>query len=161
MTEETKCDCSCSSKELVSVDINRIKDMIPHRYPFLLVDKVINIDSGESAEGIKNVTINEPFFPGHFPARPVMPGVLMIEAMAQTAAVLVVEHLGEDTEGKLVYFMSVDGVKFRKPVGPGDQLHLHVTKDRCRGNIWKFNGQAKVDGNVVVEASFSAMIVDE
>lgn len=154
-------NCGSEKKELVSVDINRIKDMIPHRYPFLLVDKVIDIDSGQSAVGIKNVTVNEPFFPGHFPARPVMPGVLMIEAMAQTAAVLVVEHLGEDTEGKLVYFMSVDGVKFRKPVVPGDQLHLHVEKDRCRGNIWKFNGQAKVDGKVVVEASFSAMIVDE
>lgn len=158
MTEKNS---GSGKKELVSVDINRIKDMIPHRYPFLLVDKVIDIDSGQSAVGIKNVTVNEPFFPGHFPTRPVMPGVLMIEAMAQTAAVLVVEHLGEDTEGKLVYFMSVDGVKFRKPVVPGDQLHLHVEKDRCRGNIWKFNGQAKVDGKVVVEASFSAMIVDE
>ncbi|MGE4281991.1 MAG: 3-hydroxyacyl-ACP dehydratase FabZ, partial [Magnetospirillum sp.] len=110
--------------------------------------------------GIKNVTINEPFFQGHFPQRPVMPGVLIIEAMAQTAAVLVVSTLGPDSEGKLVYFMSVDEARFRKPVGPGDQLHIHVTKQRSRGNVWKFRAEAKVNDVLMAEATYAAMILD-
>ena len=143
------------------IDISRIIEMIPHRYPFLMVDRMINVVANESAVGIKNVTINEPFFQGHFPSRPVFPGVLIIEAMAQTAAVLVVETLGPSAEGKLVYFMSVEGARFRKPVGPGDQLHIHVSKERSRGNVWKFRGEAKVDGVLVAEATYAAMIMDE
>ncbi|MGE5506060.1 MAG: 3-hydroxyacyl-ACP dehydratase FabZ [Actinomycetota bacterium] len=142
------------------IDINRIMQMIPHRYPFLMVDRVEDVVTNESAVGVKNVTINEPFFQGHFPNHPVMPGVLIIEAMAQTAAVLVVHSLGPSAEGKLVYFMSVDDARFRKPVGPGDRLHIHVHKDRSRGNVWKFRGEAKVDGTLMAEATFAAMILD-
>lgn len=143
------------------IDINRIMQMIPHRYPFLMVDKVVNLIPNESAIGIKNVTINEPFFQGHFPQRPVMPGVLIIEAMAQTAAVLVVETLGPSAEGKLVYFMSVDSARFRKPVGPGDTLAIHVYKERSRGNVWKFRGEAKVGETLMAEATYAAMILDD
>lgn len=142
------------------IDINRVMQMIPHRYPFLMVDRVIEILPNQSAVGIKNVSINEPFFPGHFPARPIMPGVLIIESMAQTAAVLVVETLGEQAEGKLVYFMSVEDARFRKPVGPGDQLRIHVFKQRNRGNVWKFRGEARVEGQLMAEATFAAMIMD-
>jgi 3-hydroxyacyl-[acyl-carrier-protein] dehydratase len=113
-----------------------------------------------SAIGIKNVTINENFFQGHFPQHPVMPGVLIIEAMAQTAAALVVETLGPSAAGKLVYFMSIDGAKFRKPVVPGDQMRIHVVKERQRSNIWRFTGEAKVDDKVVAEATYAAMILD-
>lgn len=143
------------------VDIERIMQMIPHRYPFLLVDRVIDVRKDEGCVGIKNVTINEPFFQGHFPRRPVMPGVLIIECMAQTAAVLVVETLGPESEGKLVYFMSVEGARFRKPVMPGDRLELHVTKEHSRRNVWKFRAQGKVDGKVVAEATYAAMILDD
>ena len=146
---------------VAELDIERIKEMIPHRYPMLMIDKVVDIVPSESACGIKNVTINEPHFQGHFPQRPVMPGVLIIEAMAQTAAVLVVHTLGAAFEGKLVYFMSVDDCRFRKPVVPGDELRLHVTKDRSRGMIWKFNGVGLVNGQKVAEATFAAMIRDE
>lgn len=142
------------------IGIERIMEMIPHRYPFLLVDKVIDVKANESAIGIKNVTANENFFQGHFPSRPVFPGVLIIESMAQTAAVLVVQTLGKESEGKLVYFMSVDGARFRRPVGPGDRLELHVKKERSRGNVWKFSAEAKVDGVLVAEASYAAMILD-
>lgn len=140
------------------LNINRIMEMIPHRYPFLLLDKVKDIVPGESATGIKNVTINEPFFPGHFPQEPVMPGVLIIEAMAQTSAVLVVHTMGEEAEGKLVYFMSIDDAKFRKPVGPGDQIHIQVQKAQQRRNVWKFDCVALVDGVKHAEASVTAMI---
>lgn len=145
---------------LKTIDIHRIMQMIPHRYPFLMVDRIVDLAPGESAVGIKNVSINEPYFPGHFPQRPVMPGVLIIEAMAQTAAVLVVESLGSDAEGKLVYFMSVDSARFRKPVEPGAQLKLYVYKDRRRGNVWRFRGEAKVDGVLHAEATYAAMIMD-
>lgn len=145
---------------LTSVDINRIMEMIPHRYPFLLIDRVEDIDPGESAVGVKNVTINEQIFSGHFPSRPIFPGVLIIEAMAQTAAVMVVHTLGAEAEGKLVYFMSIDGAKFRKPVEPGDQLHIHVRKDRARGAVWRFDCEARVMGKLVAEAKVAAMIVD-
>lgn len=145
----------------ISIDIHRIQEMIPHRYPFLLVDRVDDVVHGERAVGVKNVTINEPFFQGHFPQRPVMPGVLIIETMAQTSAVLVVHTLGETAEGKLVYFMSVDNARFRKPVGPGDQLRVHVFKERSRGNVWRFRAEAKVDGTLVAEATYSAMILDK
>jgi 3-hydroxyacyl-[acyl-carrier-protein] dehydratase len=144
-----------------SVDIGRIMEMIPHRYPFLMIDKVVDIVPDVSARGIKNVSINEPHFQGHFPQRPVMPGVLIIEAMAQTAAVLVVHTLGPKAEGKLVYFMTIDSARFRKPVVPGDTVHVHVRKQRNRGAVWKFNGEAKVEGRLVAEAEFAAMILDE
>lgn len=143
-----------------AIDINRIMEMIPHRYPFLLIDRVEGIEKDQRAVGIKNVTFNEPHFIGHFPQRPIMPGVLIIEAMAQTSAVLVVDTLGKGAEGKLVYFMSVDEAKFRKPVVPGDRLELHVVKERSRGNVWRFKGEGKVNGTKVAEATFSAMIVD-
>jgi 3-hydroxyacyl-[acyl-carrier-protein] dehydratase len=143
-----------------TIDLQRIMQMIPHRYPFLMIDKVVDVIAGESAVGIKNVTINEPFFQGHFPSEPVMPGVLIIEAMAQTSAVLVVHTLGKAFEGKLVYFMSVDSARFRKPVVPGDRIHIHVVKDRHRGMVWKFNAEAKVDGVLVAEATYAAMILD-
>jgi 3-hydroxyacyl-[acyl-carrier-protein] dehydratase len=142
------------------VDIAGIMQAIPHRYPFLLIDRVVDLIKNVSAIGIKNVSINEPFFQGHFPNHPVMPGVLIIESMAQTAAVLVVETLGTDARGQVVYFMSVEGAKFRRPVGPGDQIHVHVVKLRNRGNVWKFHAIARVDGASVAEATFAAMIMD-
>lgn len=142
------------------IDILRIMQLIPHRYPFLMIDRVVDVEKGVTATGIKNVSINEFFFQGHFPKRPVMPGVLIIEAMAQTAAVLVVHTLGHEAEGKLVYFMSVDSARFRRPVVPGDTLAVRVLRQRNRGNVWKFDGQALVDGKLVAEATFAAMIMD-
>lgn len=147
--------------EAATADVMRIMDMIPHRYPFLLIDRVVDIRPDVSAVGIKNVSINEAHFQGHFPRQPVMPGVLIIESMAQTAAVLVVSTLGPESEGKLVYFMSVDNARFRKPVFPGDQLKIHVSKERNRGPVWKFRGEAKVEETLVAEATFAAMIRDE
>ncbi len=143
------------------IDIVRIMEMIPHRYPLLLVDRILELTPGEGAVALKNVSMNEPHFMGHFPGFPVMPGVLIIEAMAQTAAIVVVEALGGDAEGKVVYFMSVDNAKFRKPVTPGDSLHIHVDKIQSRGPVWKFSGKAVVDGKVCAEATFSAMITDK
>lgn len=152
---------SINSKSAVTaIEIERIMAMIPHRYPFLLVDRVVDLVKGESATGIKNVSINEPFFQGHFPGHPVMPGVLIVEAMAQTAGVVVIHSLGADEPAKLVYFMSIENARFRKPVTPGDTLHIYVKKRAQRGNAWKFSAQAKVDGVVVSDASYSAMIVD-
>jgi len=130
------------------------------RYPFLLIDKIVDVIPDDSAVGVKNVTVNEPFFQGHFPERPVMPGVLIIESMAQTAAALVVHTLGPAAEGKLVYFMTVDEGRFRRPVSPGDTLKVHVKKERSRRNIYKFKGVARVEDTVVAEAVFSAMIMD-
>ena len=145
---------------LETIEIERIMQMIPHRYPFLMVDRVVDVVPGHSAVGIKNVSINEPFFQGHFPSHPVMPGVLIVEAMAQTAGIVVIHSLGLTAEGKVVYFMSVENAHFRKPVIPGDQLHIHVTKRTGRGNVWKFSGEARVDGKVVADAVYSAMILD-
>jgi 3-hydroxyacyl-[acyl-carrier-protein] dehydratase len=142
------------------IDIVRVMEMIPHRYPFLMIDRVVDVVPDESAVGIKNVTINEPFFQGHFPGHPVFPGVLIIESMAQTAAVLVVKTMGAESEGKLVYFMSVDQARFRKPVTPGDTMNIIVEKVRNRGNVWKFKGKAMVGDTLMAEATFSAMIVD-
>jgi 3-hydroxyacyl-[acyl-carrier-protein] dehydratase len=143
------------------IDIRRILSMIPHRYPILLVDQLEEVILGESAVGLKNVTFNEPHFQGHFPGTPVMPGVLIIEAMAQTAAALVVATLGEEAEGKLVYFMTIDEARFRRPVVPGDQLKLHIQKTRARSKVWKFDGKAYVNGQLAAEAQFGAMIADE
>jgi 3-hydroxyacyl-[acyl-carrier-protein] dehydratase len=146
--------------ELATADIARIMKLLPHRYPFLLVDRMYDMDRDVSGVGVKNVTINEPFFQGHFPAFPVMPGVLIIEGLAQTAGALCVSSLGESYRPQLVYFMGIDRAKFRKPVLPGDQLFYHVKKIRSRGRAWRFLGEAKVDGQVVAEAEVSAMIVD-
>jgi 3-hydroxyacyl-[acyl-carrier-protein] dehydratase len=143
------------------INIEEIMTKIPHRYPFLLIDRVIDIVPDQSATGIKNVTINEPHFTGHFPSKPIMPGVLIIESMAQTSAVLVCETLKGQADNKLVYFMSIEEAKFRKIVSPGDQLFLHVKKLRSRANVWKFTAEAKVDGAIVAEAIFSAMIADK
>ena len=154
-------DNNTADQQGITLDIQRIQEMIPHRYPFLLVDRLEDVVHSERAVGIKNVTMNEPFFQGHFPSRPVMPGVLIIETMAQTSAVLVVHSLGPTAEGKLVYFMSVDNARFRKPVGPGDQLRVYVFKERSRGNVWRFRAEAKVDGTLVAEATYSAMILDK
>ena len=143
-----------------TIDIERVMQLIPHRYPFLMVDRVIELIPDVSAVGVKQVSIGEPHFQGHFPKKPIMPGVLIIESMAQTAAVLVVETLGPTAEGKLVYFMTVDSARFRRPVVPGDTLHIHVFKERSRGNVWKFRAEAKVDGVLVAEAEYAAMIMD-
>lgn len=144
-----------------TVDIKEIQNLIPHRYPMLLVDRLENIVEGESATGIKNVTMNEWFFQGHFPDNPVMPGVLIVEAMAQTAGALVMYSTKKDAADKLVYFMSISEAKFRKPVLPGDTLHIHVKKEKGRDPIWKFSGRAEVDGTLVSESVFTAMIVDK
>ena len=143
------------------IDIMRVMQLLPHRYPFLMVDRIVDVVPGTSATGIKNVTVNEPHFQGHFPQKPVMPGVLIIESMAQTAGALVVETLGEGAMGKLVYFMVIDSARFRKPVVPGDVLHIHVHIRRRRGNVWKFSGEAWVGDNKVAEALISALISDE
>lgn len=148
------------NQEGIQMDVKGIMRLIPHRPPFLLIDRVEQMFADKSAVGIKNLSINESFFSGHFPTDPVMPGVLIIEAMAQTAAVLVVHTLGAAFEGKLVYFMSIDEARFRKPVVPGDVLRLEVAKDRNRGMVWKFKGIAKVGEHVVGEATFAAMIRD-
>lgn len=142
-------------------DINQIKEMIPHRYPFLLVDRIIAHEPGESAVGLKNVTMNEPQFMGHFPQIPVMPGVLIIEAMAQTAAIVVVDTLENKSAGNLVYFMTIDEARFRKPVVPGDTMHIHVTKVQSRKTVWKFKGEARVGDTLCAEATFAAMIVED
>lgn len=144
-----------------TLDVNRIKELIPHRYPFLMIDKLVDVVPDVRATGIKNVTINEPYFQGHFPNRPIMPGVLIIEAMAQTAGVLVMETIGAEAEGRLVYFLSIDSARFRKPVTPGDRLHVRVEKIRNRGDVWKFKGEAKVGETLMAEAVFSAMITRE
>ncbi|HLY58723.1 MAG TPA: 3-hydroxyacyl-ACP dehydratase FabZ, partial [Stellaceae bacterium] len=138
----------------VDLDIVRIMELIPHRYPFLMIERLTEIVPYESAVGIKNVSINEPHFQGHFPDRPIMPGMLIIEAMAQTAACLVMQSLGLSREGKVVYFMSIDEARFRKPVVPGDTLKIHVQKQRRRGNVWRFAGEAKVEGVLVAEAVY-------
>jgi 3-hydroxyacyl-[acyl-carrier-protein] dehydratase len=148
------------SKKLASADTRRVLELLPHRYPFLMVDRIVDMDADESAVGIKSVTVNEPFFQGHFPGFPVMPGVLIIEGLAQTAGALCVNHLEASYKPQLVYFMSIDRAKFRHPVLPGDQLHYHVKKIRSRGRAWRFSGEAKVNGKVVAEAEISAMILD-
>jgi 3-hydroxyacyl-[acyl-carrier-protein] dehydratase len=155
------CAADASNPQPCEIDIQRVMQMIPHRHPFLMIDKVVDVVANSRATGIKNVSINEHYFQGHFPTRPVMPGVLLIEAMAQTAAVLVVHTLGSGSEGKLVYFMSVDDARFRRPVFPGDVLHVRVVKQRHRGNVWKFEGRAEVGGRLMAEAVFAAMIMDD
>jgi 3-hydroxyacyl-[acyl-carrier-protein] dehydratase len=137
--------------------VNEIMKLLPHRYPFLLVDKIVDLKPGESAMGVKNVTINEPFFQGHFPGQPIMPGVLVIEAMAQVAGVMA---FSSGMEGKSVFFMSIDNAKFRRPIVPGDQVMLEIKVLKQRGNVWRFSGAATVDGKLVSEAEFTAMVTD-
>jgi 3-hydroxyacyl-[acyl-carrier-protein] dehydratase len=150
-----------ANKHAGSVDINQLMKMLPHRYPMLMIDRLVEIVPDHSAVGIKNVTANEPCFQGHFPSKPIMPGVLIIESMAQTAAALVVHSMGGVAEGRLVYFMSIDNARFRKLVLPGDTLRVHVEKIHKRGAVWKFRGEARVEGALCAEAVYTAMIVDE
>ena len=145
---------------LGTADIMRVMQLLPHRYPFLMVDRMYDMKGDESCIGVKNVTMNEPFFQGHFPDFQVMPGVLIIEGLAQTAGALCVASIGENYRAELVYFMGIDNAKFRKPVLPGDQLHYHVKKIRNRGRVWRFFGEAKVNGQTVAEAEISAMLAD-
>ena len=144
-----------------TADLARIMRMIPHRYPFLLIDRVEDIHPGARAVGVKNVTVNEPHFQGHFPQEALMPGVLIVEAMAQTAGVLVVDSLGMEGQNLLVYFMTIDKTRFRRKVVPGDILELHVSIQRSRGKVFRFAGEGRVRDTVVAEAEFSAMIIDE
>ena len=150
-----------SDDKTPQIDINRIMEMIPHRYPILLVDRILEVEPGERAVALKNVSMNEPHFQGHFPNFPVMPGVLIVEAMAQTSAIVCVESLGKAAEGKVVFFMTIDNARFRKPVTPGDSMIIEVEKIRARANVWKFKGVATVDGQVCAEATFGAMITDK
>lgn len=143
-----------------TANLEEIKRLIPHRYPFLLIDKVENIIIGKSALGIKNVTVNEPYFQGHFPSKPIMPGVLIIESMAQTAAILVSKTIKIVDHDFLVYFMTISNAKFRKLVQPGDVLKLKVLVERNRGNTWKFSGNAFVEEKLVTEANFTAMMIE-
>ena len=142
------------------IDTTEIKRLIPHRYPFLFLDYVTSVDPGRSAQGTKNVSINEPFFQGHFPSEPIMPGVLIVESLAQTAAVLVAKTLNSMDSNMLVYFMSMNNTKFRKLVRPGDSLNLLVSVTQSRRNIWKFHGDAFVFDELVAEADFTAMMVE-
>jgi 3-hydroxyacyl-[acyl-carrier-protein] dehydratase len=146
--------------ELDSADIHRVLELLPHRYPFLMVDRIINMDGDSAGVGLKNVTFNEPHFNGHFPGQPVMPGVLIIEGMAQTAGALCIASRAVEEVPQIVYFMTIDNCKFRKPVLPGDLLEYHVKKIRNRGTIWRFAGEAVVAGQKVAEAEISAMIAD-
>lgn len=143
------------------IPIEEIIDMLPHRYPLLLVDRVVELPTEDSLVAIKNVTFNENFFMGHFPGRPVMPGVLIVEALAQASCIYVVHTLGDEARGKLVYFMSIENAKFRKPVVPGDTLYLHTEKLQNHGKVWKFKTEGRVEGKKVVEATLVAMIVDD
>ena len=145
--------------QLPQADIQRIMQLLPHRYPFLLIDRIIEINGEESGTGVKNVTYNEPFFPGHFPGNPVMPGVLLVEAMAQTAGALVMNNLGPADEGRIVYFMSIDKCRFRKPVLPGHTVHFPVKLLQKRPPVWKFTAEARVDGTLMAEAEISAMLM--
>ncbi len=156
MVEETE---KTAENVIPEIRIDQILKLLPHRYPFLLVDRLKEVVPGESGIGIKNVTVNEPFFQGHFPENPVMPGVLQIEAMAQTAGIIVLQSFPEEERsGNGVYFMTVDEVKFRKPILPGDVIEFHVKKEQTVRNVFKFRGEAKVDGKLVSQAIFSAMI---
>ena len=148
------------STEKINLDIHKILTLLPHRYPILLVDRVLELEPHKSIKALKNVLINEPYFQGHFPAMSVMPGVLIVEALAQAAGALVMHSLGWTVEGKMVYFMTIDNARFRKPVVPGDMLRMTVKAIRRRGPVWKFSGQAFVGDALCAEAEFSAMIAE-
>jgi len=149
---------TAATATLDTLDIQKILNYLPHRYPFLLVDKIIDIRGDEFGVGIKNVTINEPQFQGHFPERPVMPGVLLVEAMAQTAGVIAIHAIGVEKRPSIVYFVSIDEAKFRKPVLPGDRVEFHMTKTAQKRSIFWYSGRALVDGVLVCEARISAML---
>ena len=150
-----------TGKFATSLDVVQLMNMLPHRYPMLMIDRLEEIVIDHSAVGVKNVTANEPYFQGHFPRRPIMPGVMVIETMAQAAAALVVYSMGLNPEGRLVYFMSIENARFRKLVRPGDTLRVYVEKVQKRANVWKFKGEARVEGALCAEATYTAMIVDE
>ncbi len=152
---------AASTEAAETIEIEGIMKLIPHRFPFLMIDRLVDVVIDMSATGIKNVSINEGFFQGHFPGRPVMPGVLIIEAMAQSAAALVVHSMGPGAEGKIVYFMSLENARFRHPVVPGDQLRIPVVRLHRRGRVWKFRGEGRVGDTLVAEAVFTAMIAKE
>lgn len=143
------------------IEIREIMKILPHAYPFLLVDRILEVEAGKRIVGVKNVTYNEPFFPGHFPGRPIMPGVLIVEAMAQTAGMLVFQSVDEESRKKPVFFLGMDNVKFRRPVIPGDQLRLEIEMTKHRQSIWGFKGKALVDGKLVAEAELLAMLGEE
>ena len=150
-------------QELGAADIQKVLELLPHRYPFLMIDRIVEIDRDESCIGIKNVTVNEPQFTGHFPGMPVFPGVLLIEGMAQTAGAICCRHIlaGSNTQTKQVFFMTIDKCKFRRPVVPGDQVRFHMKKLNQRKTMWWFRGEARVDGTLVAEAEIGAMLVTE
>jgi 3-hydroxyacyl-[acyl-carrier-protein] dehydratase len=150
-----------TGQTLESADIQRILKLLPHRYPFLMVDRIIDVNRDESCIGIKNVTANEPHFQGHFPEQPIMPGVLMIEGMAQTAGAMCVMSRSGNQKPSIVYFMTIEKARFRKPVLPGDTVEYHMTKLKSRGNMWWYRGEAKVRGQLVAEAEVSAMLVSD
>ena len=143
------------------IQINEIMGILPHGYPFLLVDRIVELEMGKRIVGIKNVTINEPFFQGHFPGQPIMPGVLILEAMAQTAGVLAFKSMSEELRKKVVYFMSIDKVRFRRPVVPGDQIRMEMLVSRQRKSVWSFTGKAYVEGQLAAEAELMAMLGDK
>lgn len=143
------------------MDVNEIMKILPHRYPFLMVDRIIELEHGKRCVGLKNVTVNEPFFQGHFPGHPVMPGVLIVEAMAQVAGIMAYLASDEETKKKVSYFMSIDSAKFRKPVFPGDQLRIEIVTTLNRRGIWGVDGKAYVDGTLVTEASLKATFADK
>jgi 3-hydroxyacyl-[acyl-carrier-protein] dehydratase len=152
--------CAMSGETIEAIGISEILAALPHRYPFLLVDRIINIRGDESCIGIKNVTANEPHFLGHFPGSPVMPGVLVLEGMAQTAGTLCIRLMGNQSRLSRVYFLTIDKAKFRKPVLPGDRLEYHMQRLKRRKNMWWYRGEAKVDGQVVAEAELGAMLAE-
>ncbi len=152
-------DTVTSATELDAMSIAEILEALPHRYPFLMIDRIVDINGDESAVGIKNITINEPIFQGHFPGSPIFPGVLIVEGMAQTAGAIVIKHDGNANGKKIVMMLGVDNAKFRKPAGPGDTLEFHISKMHRRRNVGRYKAEAKVNGAIVAEAEITAMIV--
>jgi 3-hydroxyacyl-[acyl-carrier-protein] dehydratase len=158
---DTTVDSKPEGRQLTSLDVNDILKCLPHRYPFLMIDKIIEIDGDESAIGIKNVTYNEPIFQGHFPEKPIFPGVLIIEGMAQTAGAIVIAHDANSGAKNMVLMLTIDKAKFRKPAGPGDRLEYHIRKIQRRRTVGRYEAKAIVDGVVIAEAEIGAMIVGQ